>query len=286
MKQNLIDHLSNTLNISIKSIQPVTGGDISRAYKIESSHNIYFLKANDKASALKMFQQEAIALQTISKTKTIKSPQVIQVASFENQSYILMEYVESKTPSNQDMALFGEQLAHLHLTHSDAFGFDTDNFIGSLPQSNKKHSVWLDFYIEERLVPQLKIAIQRQLLSPAEVPDLTAMKLKTADIFKDVQPSLLHGDLWSGNYLISKDGTPYLIDPATYFGHSEVDIAMSLLFGGFGDSFYQAYHTVIQKETHTKARIELYQLYYLLVHLNLFGSSYYNSVKRIISKYF
>lgn len=286
MKQNLIDHLSNTLNISIKSIQPVTGGDISRAYKIESSHNTYFLKANDKASALKMFQQEANALQTISKTKTIKSPQVIQVASFENQSYILMEYVESKTPSNQDMALFGEQLAHLHLTHSDAFGFETDNFIGSLPQSNTTHNNWLDFYIEERLVPQLKIAIQRQLLSPAEVPDLSAMKLKTADIFKDVQPSLLHGDLWSGNYLISKDGTPYLIDPATYFGHSEVDIAMSLLFGGFGDSFYQAYHTVIPKETHTKARIELYQLYYLLVHLNLFGSSYYNSVKRIISKYF
>jgi fructosamine-3-kinase len=184
------------------------------------------------------------------------------------------------------MALLGKQLANLHLNKSKTFGFNTDNFIGTLPQSNTTHHNWVDFYVEERLVPQLKIAIQRHLLTPAEVPDLSTMKLKTVDIFKYVQPSLLHGDLWSGNYLISKDGIPYLIDPAAYYGHSEVDIAMSLLFGGFDNSFYEAYHAVIPKETDTIARIELYQLYYLLVHLNLFGSSYYNSVKRITNKYF
>jgi len=286
MKQNFINNLSDALNISIKSIQPVSGGDISLAYKIESSNNTYFLKVNYNASAMTMFQQEAIALQTISKTNTIKTPRVINVSSFENQPYLLLEYIENKTPSNQEMAIFGEHLAHLHLKSSDAFGFDTDNFIGSLPQSNKKHSQWVDFYIEERLLPQLETAVKRHLLSTVEVPNTNIMKLKTAAFFKDVKPSLLHGDLWSGNYIISKDGIPYLIDPATYYGDSEVDIAMSLLFGGFSNSFYEAYHAVIPKETYTAARIELYQLYYLLVHLNLFGNSYYNSVKRIIGKYF
>jgi fructosamine-3-kinase len=184
------------------------------------------------------------------------------------------------------MALLGKQLANLHLNKSKTFGFNTDNFIGTLTQSNTTHQNWVDFYIEERLAPQLKIAVQKQLLSTVEVPETNTMKLKTTAFFKDVEPSLLHGDLWSGNYLIATNGTPYLIDPASYYGHSEVDIAMSLLFGGFGSSFYEAYHAVIHEETHTKARIELYQLYYLLVHLNLFGSSYYHSVKRIINKYF
>ncbi|MBT8191292.1 MAG: fructosamine kinase family protein, partial [Bacteroidia bacterium] len=105
-------------------------------------------------------------------------------------------------------------------------------------------------------------------------------------LFEGIKPSLLHGDLWNGNYLIDKSGTPYLIDPAVYYGHSEVDIAMTKLFGGFGDSFYQAYHTIIPLDDKSHARIEVYKLYYLLVHLNLFGRSYYPQVKRIMETYF
>lgn len=285
MKQNFVNHLTNILNNRIESILPVSGGDISSAYKIETSGKIYFLKLNE-ASALNMFLKEADALKMIATMNTINTPSVIDVGSFENNSYLLMDFIDSKTPSNQDMALLGKQLANLHLNTFKTFGFNSDNYIGTLPQSNTKHQNWVDFYMEERLAPQLKLAVQKQLLSPTEVPNTSTMKLKTADIFKEVQPSLLHGDLWSGNFLISKDGTPYLIDPATYYGHSEVDIAMSLLFGGFSNSFYEAYRAVIPKETDTNARVELYQLYYLLVHLNLFGSSYYHSVKHILNKYF
>jgi fructosamine-3-kinase len=285
MKQNFVNHLTNILNNRIESILPVSGGDISSAYKIETSGKIYFLKLN-QASALNMFLKEADALKMIATTNTINTPSVIDVGSFETNSYLLMDFIDSKSPSNKDMALLGKQLANLHLNTSKTFGFNSDNYIGTLPQSNTKHQNWVDFYMEERLAPQLKLAVQKQLLSPTEVPNTSTMKLKTADIFKEVQPSLLHGDLWSGNFLISKDGTPYLIDPATYYGHSEVDIAMSLLFGGFSNSFYEAYHAVIPKETDTNARVELYQLYYLLVHLNLFGSSYYHSVKHILNKYF
>lgn len=285
MSQNFLNHLPIILNNRIRSVQPVTGGDISSAYKIETLGKIYFLKLN-LASALHMFLKEAEALKTIATTNTISTANVIDVGSFENNSYLLMDFIESKSPSNKDMALLGKQLANLHLNKSKTFGFNTDNFIGTLPQSNTTHQNWLDFYIEERLAPQLKLAVQKQLLSTVEVPDIATMKLNTAVFFENIEPSLLHGDLWSGNYLISKDGTPYLIDPATYYGHSEVDIAMSLLFGGFGASFYDAYHAVIPKQTNTNARIELYQLHYLLVHLNLFGDSYHRGVKRILNKYF
>ncbi len=112
------------------------------------------------------------------------------------------------------------------------------------------------------------------------------MANKLTPLFKAVKPTLLHGDLWSGNYLIAKNGTPYLIDPAIYFGHNEVDIAMTKLFGGFGQSFYKAYRYSLPKSDHTEHNTQVYQLYYLLVHLNLFGQSYSGAVKHILSKYF
>jgi fructosamine-3-kinase len=233
-----------------------------------------------------MFQQEAIALRIIAQTNTIKTPKVIDVASFENENYVLMEFIDSKTPSPQDQHLLGKQLAQLHQTSSNYFGFEFDNFIGSLPQNNNSHDNWTDFYIEERLAPQIKMAINKGSFLPSEAPSIQLMKSNTSKYFNTVKPSLLHGDLWSGNYLIASNGTPYLIDPATYYGHSEVDIAMSLLFGGFSNAFYETYHQIIPRDSYTETRIELYQLYYLLVHLNLFGSSYYNSVKRILNKYF
>lgn len=284
--QNLRYRISSIINAPIQLIGPISGGDISSAYKIQTSGKSYFLKLNATPDALKMFQQEAIALQAIAKTNTIKTPTVIDVASFENEHFILMEFIERKSPSNEDMALFGEQLAHLHQISDENFGFETNNFIGSLPQSNKIHNNWTDFYTEERLAPQLELAVKQQLLSPSEVPNIQIIKSKTAPYFNSIKPSLLHGDMWSGNYVISKNGSPYLIDPSTYFGHAEVDIAMSLLFGGFGNSFYQSYRKFSPETKFSKQRIELYQLYYLIVHLNLFGKSYYNSVKGILNKYF
>ena len=143
-----------------------------------------------------------------------------------------------------------------------------------------------DFYIDERLLPQFDLAQSKGLLRSNEIPDKEIMKGNLNDLIKVVKPSLLHGDLWGGNFLIGKDGTPYLIDPAVYYGHHEVDIAMSKLFGGFGSAFYSAYYEVFPESSRINDRIEIYQLYYLLVHLNIFGSSYYGSVKQILNKYF
>lgn len=233
-----------------------------------------------------MFQGEQKALQTIEATQTIAVPYVHLVDSFENKSFLLMDFVESKRPDSSDFQRLGTQLAELHQCSQSNFGFSDDNFIGSLPQSNTTHKNWVEFYWKERILPQLEMALDNQLLRKDEIPEAEKTIAVFNRFFGNVTPSLVHGDLWGGNYLIASNGTPYLIDPATYFGHLMVDIAMSKLFGGFGQSFYDAYHEINPKSENYSQQIELYQLYYLLVHLNLFGSGYYSSVSSVLRKYF
>jgi fructosamine-3-kinase len=233
-----------------------------------------------------MFQKEKNGLETIAQTKTISTPKIYACDSFNNDAFLLMEYIESKAPYNNDFKTLGFKLAELHKNTAHEFGLKEDNFIGSLFQSNKQNSSWVYFYIYERLSPQLQLAEKKGLLSEDECPSELIMKEKLEYLFQDVKPSLLHGDLWNGNYLISKQGIPYLIDPAIYYGHYEVDLAMSKLFGGFGDDFYKAYYSIHPIDTKTTIRIEIYQLYYLLVHLNLFGKSYYSSVKNSLNNFF
>ncbi|WP_262709580.1 fructosamine kinase family protein [Pontimicrobium aquaticum] len=268
------------------SYKSISGGDISSAYNIKTQNQDYFLKVNGSSNASKMFSSERAGLNTIAKTNTIATPKIYLQDSYKNISYILMEYIESVPPAKHSFKKLGIQLAKLHQTKADKFGFNQHNFIGSLQQSNSFHDSWLSFYIEERLIPQIDLAITKRLLNQNEVPSNNKMQVVLDNLLKNKTPSLLHGDLWSGNFLIASNGTPYLIDPACYYGHNEVDIAISNLFGGFDSSFYNAYHDIIPKNEHTNARIELYQLYYLLVHLNLFGGSYYSSVKHILLKYF
>ena len=286
MNQRLLLRLEVFLDERIVKTQSISGGDISKTYKIETPNKSFFLKLNTNVNTTCMFQAEANGLELIRNTNTIKTPKVIALGTFENTSFLLLEYIESKSASTQDFETLGNQLAKLHQCTSSTFGLNHNNFIGSLAQSNKPHDSWLDFYIHERLLPQLKMANQKRLLSDSECPSPQDIKKVLQPLSEGVNPALLHGDLWSGNYLISIDGTPYLIDPAAYYGHHEVDIAMSQLFGGFDNAFYNSYFSTIPQDKNTATRIELYQLYYLLVHLNLFGSSYHQSVISILRKYF
>jgi fructosamine-3-kinase len=286
METKLQDYISSLLKETILSVLPVSGGDISQSFKINTPKNSYFIKTNRSKDALTMFQAETYALNLIRSTDTIKSPEVLLSDTFHEYSFLILEFIESKSPSSHDFKTLGTKLAELHQITSDVFGLDEDNFIGSLFQSNKQNTSWVEFYTNERLLPQLQLAKQHDLLSDNECPSEIVITEILGNLFQNVKPSLLHGDLWSGNYLIAKDGTPYLIDPATYYGHHEVDIAMSKLFGGFGEDFYKAYYNILTTDTKTNSRLEIYQLYYLLVHLNLFGKSYYSSVNRILKKYF
>ena len=282
----LSNYISDTFAEKILSFKPVSGGDISSAYRVDTEKGKYFLKVNNAPFAPDMFRAEQKGLQAIEKTKTITVPQVHLVDSIEGQAFLRMDYVESKRPDASDYQRLGAQLAQLHQCSQADFGFISDNFIGSLHQQNNLHSDWSIFYWFERILPQLQLALKSGLIQPNMIPEEAKAISLFREISCDVKPSLLHGDLWGGNYLIATDGTPYLIDPAAYFGHSMVDIAMSRLFGGFGASFYDAYHDIIPKSTHYDVQIELYQLYYLLVHLNLFGSGYYSSVASILKRFF
>lgn len=281
-----LNHIEAVIGEKIKAFRPVSGGDISRAFLLETSQNRYFLKTNNHQEALMMFQAEKLGLETIYKTNTIAVPEVFYCGSFEKDSLLLLQYIESKSPEKQDFERLGTKLAALHNISHTSFGFTSDNYIGRLFQSNKPHLNWEDFYSHERILPQLTLAKTKGLLSNNEIPEITSLLKVLKDLFCNVKPSLLHGDLWSGNFIIATDGQPFLIDPAIYFGHHKVDIAMSKLFGGFDTSFYNAYQDYYPVDENSTASIDLYQLYYLLVHLNMFGSSYYGSVKSILSRYF
>jgi fructosamine-3-kinase len=197
-----------------------------------------------------------------------------------------MEYVPSKRPDSKELETFGAQLARMHQISSDYFGWENPNFIGNLPQSNQKHDNWISFYIEERLTPQIQAAINQNLLAKDDVPGIDKLQAVISSYCTDITPSLLHGDLWGGNFIINENGVPYLIDPAVYFGHSEIDLSMSRLFGGFGSPFYTAYYDINPLAPGEPGRMAIYQLYYLLVHLNLFGRTYYRSVKEILDTHF
>jgi fructosamine-3-kinase len=281
----LTSHLEDILNTSIVSYRPLSGGDISAVFKVETKTGAYVLKCGAKEKT-SLFEAEAQGLDLIAKTQTIATPRVIAVGAHHETPYLLMEFIASKTPEKEDYITLGNQLAQLHNCYAEQFGLTLDNFIGSLFQKNTPSKNWIEFYSINRLGVQLELAVSKGLLNPKEIPSQKEIKSVLESLCSDVKPSVLHGDLWSGNYIIAKDGTPYLIDPATYYGHAEVDIAMTKLFGGFSSQFYEAYHDVIPVSSHYNERIDLYQLYYLLVHLNLFGRSYYNSVQRILKRYF
>jgi fructosamine-3-kinase len=286
MEAVLQKSLEQLIGARLEKALPVSGGDIARAYLLHTSTDRLFCKYFQDAQAYDMFRCEKDGLEAIRASGHINAPKVHFCDHIETGAVLIMEFIEAQRPSASDMFRFGGQLAMMHKEGGAEFGWETDNYIGSLTQSNNRHIDWVDFFVEERLEPQLEMARKKALLSTEELPSRELMKNSLNEIASGIKPSLLHGDLWAGNYLISTGGVPYLIDPATYFGHSEIDIAMSRLFGGFQDSFYEGYEEILPSEGPLDDRIRVYQLYYLLVHLNLFGGSYYSGVKAILKSYF
>jgi len=162
---------------------------------------------------------------------------------------------------------------------------DHNNYIGSLHQSNQKHDKWVSFFIEERLNPQLKLAYDSGKINSSILEKFEVMFLVLEEIFPVEKPSLLHGDLWSGNLMTDNFGNPCLIDPAVYFGFREMDLAMTTLFGGFDSEFYESYQRINHLETGWQERFDICNLYPLLVHVNLFGEGYLSSVKNILKRF-
>lgn len=284
MKKNILQKI---LDQDILSITPLSGGDIAKAQKISTASAVYFVKSISLPNASQLIEKEKLGLEILRQINVIKIPEVIGIYTTEMESYLILEFIEEKQPNARDMQEFGQALAQMHLkSRGDSFGLNTNNFIGKLSQINTFHSNWAEFYVLNRILPQLNMASTSGLLSHKEIPSVIKMVDYCKEIFGEITPSLLHGDLWNGNYLISTNSEPYLIDPAVYYGHNEVDLAMTKLFGGFPDVFYEAYHEILPHHKNQEELVEVYQLYYLLVHLNLFGLSYKKSCLRILRNYF
>jgi fructosamine-3-kinase len=272
----LVVHLEEIMGAALRSVAPVSGGCIANAVSAEFQSNRMFLKwaaTRDQPAAL--FSEEARSLAALAATRTVRVPQVIHQGTADGYAWLLLEWLEPGRGSARSQAQLGEQLAALHRSSAEKFGWPADNFIGSLPQSNRTHERWPHFWREERLLPQLARAAAR--LGAADRRRLEKLADQTSELLRDVAhepPSLLHGDLWSGNLHVLADGAPAVIDPSSYYGHREVDLAMSRLFGGFSEEFYRAYEDSWPSAPGLEQRILLYQLYYLLVHVNLFGGGY------------
>ncbi len=286
MTNSLREHIAHVIGEQVQNLTPLSGGDISSVYKVGTRTQNYLVKIHTGSEAMGMFQSEKQALDYIKNTNSIAVPEVFYLSEFEGIAILVTEYVQSGSPRHEDWKKFGHDLAKLHSFTNEFFGWANDNFIGHLVQYNTPHTNWPEFYAHERLQVQLQLALQKNLLSADEIPSIDRLKEVCVTYLYDAKPQLIHGDLWGGNFLFDTLGKAWLIDPSVYFGHGLVDIAMSKLFGGFTPSFYDAYFEINPKPIYYKEQIDLYQLYYLLVHLNLFGRSYSTSVRNILKRYF
>ncbi len=251
----------------------VGGGSISQAFRLQGDGRDFFVKTN-RAALVDMFAAEAEGLNEIVASYSVHAPQAVCWGVAEGKSYVVLEYLRFGH-SQKAMRLLGEQLARMHRCTKDEFGWHRDNTIGSTPQINDKRDDWVAFYRDQRLGFQYELAERNGY--GGELVRLGERLMASLDAFFDgyvPQASLLHGDLWSGNYAVLETGEPVIFDPAVYFGDREADIAMTELFGGFGGDFYAAYDNAWPLDAGYAVRKRLYNLYHILNHANLFGGGY------------
>ena len=268
--------------LCIDEVIPVSGGDICRAYKVLSRTKPCFLKIH-QPQMYSMLQCEADNLQAIADTKTLRVPLPVAHGSSEAYCYLLLEYLELHAVGSS--ANLGIQLARLHRQTHECFGWDQDNWIGTTSQPNARSADWVVFWRHRRLAHQLALAkhnhASHSLLEKGErlLCDFDSLFLGYSP-----KPSLLHGDLWSGNYAFDAMARPVVYDPACYYGDREADLAMTELFGGFSQDFYRAYMEYYPLDTGYRVRRDFYNLYHVLNHFNLFGSGYAKQAESLCLK--
>jgi fructosamine-3-kinase len=276
-------HISRVTGEKFQSSQrrSVGGGCINQGYSVCDHQRTYFVKFN-QASQVAMFEAEALGLQQIYQTATIRVPKPICWGTAGSSAYLVLEWLSMGSGDAKSWEEMGRKLAAMHkATSSRGFGWDMNNTIGSTPQMNTWTADWAEFYVQHRLGYQFQLARrkggpfsqEKELLEA--IPELLPHK---------VQPSLVHGDLWGGNAGCTVSGEPVIFDPATYFGDREVDIAMTELFGGFSTAFYRGYNTVWQLDQGYERRKTLYNLYHIVNHFNLFGGGYLSQANRMIAQ--
>ena len=275
------ESLQAVLERPILELFPVSGGCISEAWQVRTTEETVFVKLS-KGLLPGMLSAEAQGLHELAKSGAIRVPEVIRLT----EDFLVLEFIPTAiNPPSDFWSKLGRQLANLHAYSQKIPGFHQDNFIGRNPQKNHCNGNWKEFFWQRRLLPQWELAVQRG------IPNTTKPLWQQLEILwpaplegSSTQASLLHGDLWSGNVLVSNNGEPVVIDPAVYYGDAEADLSLTYLFGGFSAAFYQAYHEIRPKSEGFARRQKVYQLYHLLNHFNLFGKSYTQSVESCLGE--
>jgi fructosamine-3-kinase len=275
--------LSQILNTTIKDIETVNGGCINRTYKLKTSGGTFFCKTNSASKFPQLFEKEKYGLQLLAKQKIIRVPNVIHCSNINDEQILVLEWIEEGRKANEFWKTFGEQLAALHQITNKQFGLEQDNYMGSVIQLNSTQFNWIDFFIEQRLQPLIKLC--QHYLATKHSYHFEILYKRLPDIFDDEKPSLLHGDLWSGNFMCDVTGSPVLIDPAIYFGHRSMDLGMTTLFGGFHSLFYESYHYHFPLPSNHKRQWKVCNLYPLLIHLYLFGRSYLSQIEQTLEEF-
>ncbi len=263
---------------------PVSGGSINQTFRVCLGSKLLFVKLH-QAKHISMFEAESAGLQALRAARVIRVPEVYACDSDDEHSWLIMEYITLGSHNSVSEKLFAQQLAAMHRCIGESFGWFRDNTIGSTPQINTISKDWISFYREHRLAYQLKLAQQHGFTM--NLQDKGERLMAGLHVFfkgADTQPSLLHGDLWSGNHAVASDGNPVIFDPAVYYGDRESDIAMTELFGGLSREFYAAYDAAYSLDAGYEVRKTLYNLYHILNHANLFGGSYVQQAETMMNQ--
>ncbi|PVX50006.1 fructosamine-3-kinase [Balneicella halophila] len=278
----MLQKISEYLYESCISKETLGGGSIADTFLVTSEKgNKYVVKTGMQNS--KALLCEAHGLEALRESQSIRVPNVI----FSNEEYLVIEFIEEGKPQRDFFTQFGRKFAKLHQTTSSYFGFFEDNFIGNTPQINTKCDSWETFYREYRLRYQLDLLKNQGFWTQTLQLFYEKLEPTVHEVLNgsEEEAVLLHGDLWSGNFMVDSKGEACIYDPAVYYGHREADLAMTKLFGGFSESFYQSYNEVYPLKEGWQYREPLYKLYHILNHVNLFGNSYLQSATSIIKDY-
>lgn len=275
--------LSEQLNRDFVSQSSVSGGCISPAYQfMDDQGESVFVKTMPHAKD--QFLKEANGLNELSKSGVFAIPQVF----LQSAELLVLEFLPSGQPKKNMWQEFGQNLAQMHLFQGERYGFFEDNYIGRTLQINtaSPFEAWSEFFWTQRIEFQMSLAFKNGFAESLKTAFLKA-ESQIVKLLEEVEPvpSLLHGDLWSGNYHVGREGCATLIDPAVYYGDRETDLAMTQLFGGFSEEFYSAYESSFPRLEGWQERLPIYNLYHVLNHLNLFGSGYLAQVQSILRKY-
>lgn len=288
MPQQFIHHLEQCFSsffkevITIHSLAPLTGSAISQPFLVNTSKGKFFMKRNAALFGLDFFEKEAKGLDMLANAGAMKVARPLFDGKYHQEIYVVMEFLERGQPQPDFWENFGRALATQHQITDALYGLDYNNYIGKIPQCNQRHAQWADFYAEERILKLTRRAVDHHLLDATHAKKAENICKTLTSLIPVEKPALLHGDLWNGNFMVWQNGHVAIFDPAPYYGHREMDIAMSKLFGGFEPAFYEGYQQALPLQPGYSEREKIHQLYPLLVHLLLFGGHYRNDVESIL----